>query len=102
MSAGEQDRAGVPGPIPGTRMTPEILRQVGRLAYLWAWPMVNLHNRRVAFEQVPTHGLIGGVMPAAPLNNLTMLHDHAPPEQRFVATPEPGRGLRLWHPGLRA
>jgi len=64
-------------------MTPEILRQVGRLAYLWAWPMVNLHNRRVAFEQVPTHGLIGGVMPAAPLNNLTMLHDYAPPEQRL-------------------
>ncbi len=68
-------------------MTPEVVRQVGRLAYLWAWPMVNMHNRRVAFEQVPTHGLIGGVMPAAPLNNITMLLDYAPPEQRFVATP---------------
>lgn len=87
MTAGEQDRTGVPGPIAGTRLTEEVLRQVGRLAYLWAWPMVNMHNRRVAFEQVPAHGLIGGVMPAAPINNLTMLHDYVLPEQRFVATP---------------
>ena len=49
--------------------------------------MVNMHNRRVAFEQVPTNGLIGGVMPAAPLNNITMLLDYAPAEERFVATP---------------
>ncbi len=68
-------------------MTDDVIRQLGRLAYLWAWPMVNMHNRRVAFEQVPTNGLIGGVVPAAPLNNITMLLDYAPAEQRFVATP---------------
>ena len=79
---------GGPTPYPAkTRMTEEVVRQVARLAYLWAWPMVNMHNRRVAFEQAPSHGLIGGVMPAAPPNNLTMLRDYAPPEQRCVATP---------------
>jgi hypothetical protein len=27
---------GVPGPIPGTRMTEQYVREVGRMAYLWA------------------------------------------------------------------
>jgi hypothetical protein len=28
----------LPGPVPGTRITPEYAAQVGRMAYLWAWP----------------------------------------------------------------
>ena len=59
MSAGTQDRTSVSGPIPGTRMTAELFRQIGRLAF-WAWPMVNMHDRRVAFEKVPKPGAIGG------------------------------------------
>ena len=59
-------------PHPGTpRITDEVVRQVGRLAYLWRGPWSNMHNRRAALEQVPTNGLIGGVMPAALLNNIT-------------------------------
>ncbi|MDN5697827.1 MAG: hypothetical protein L0G70_07610 [Rubrobacter sp.] len=58
---------GVPGPVPETRMTDQYIREVGRIAYLWAWPMVNVHNRHVAFEQVPEPGLMGGVMPCGPL-----------------------------------
>ncbi|WP_282944097.1 DUF1254 domain-containing protein [Cellulomonas endometrii] len=49
--------------------------------------MVNMHNRHAAFAKVPSHGLVGGVMPAAPLNNITMLQDYARPDQRFVASP---------------
>ena len=32
-------RAEVPGPVAGARMTPEVLRQTGRLADLTAWPI---------------------------------------------------------------
>lgn len=27
------------GPVPGTRLTEEYIRTIGRLAYFWAWPM---------------------------------------------------------------
>ena len=37
--------AGVPGPMPGTRITEEYVRMVGRDAYFWGWPMVNLYSR---------------------------------------------------------
>ncbi|MFC0453235.1 DUF1254 domain-containing protein [Rhodococcus jostii] len=87
VTTASNKKVAVPGPVAGTRWTETMVRQIGSLAYMWAWPMVNLHNRRVAFAQVPGHGLVGGVMPAAPINNITMLSDYAPPEQRFVATP---------------
>lgn len=48
------------------RMTDEVVRRVGHLAYLWAWPMVNMHNRRAAFEQVPTNGASSGSTPTWP------------------------------------
>ena len=53
----------VPGPVPDTRMTPEFVELIGRLAYLWAWPMVNVHNRLVAFDKLPEPGLVGGIVP---------------------------------------
>jgi hypothetical protein len=77
----------VPGSVPGTRMTEQYIRDIGRMAYLWAWPMVNLHNRHVAFEQVPEPGLMGGVMPCGPLNQIGVLHDYITPDQKFVACP---------------
>jgi hypothetical protein len=49
--------------------------------------MVNLHNRHVAFQQVPQPGLMGGVMPVGPLNQLGMLHDYITPDQKYVACP---------------
>ena len=45
--------ARVPGPLPGTRITEAYARMVAREAYFWAWPMVNLYNRRLAFGQAP-------------------------------------------------
>jgi len=77
----------VPGPIPGSRMTPEFVELIGRLAYLWAWPMVNVHNRLVAFDKLPEPGLVGGIVPAAPPNHLCMLTDYVVPEERVVACP---------------
>ena len=48
---------GVPGPIPGARMTEDYVRSLGRLAYLWGWPLVNMHNR------LSTHGEASGPGP---------------------------------------
>ena len=78
--------AEVPGPVPGTRMTEEYVRMVGRDAYFWGWPMVNLYNRRLTYAKVPTIG-IAGPAPAAPLNQLGMLTDYIVPEERVVACP---------------
>lgn len=69
------------------RYSTPYLETLARAAYLWAWPMVNIHNRREAFRRVPGHGLINGVMPAAPLNRLTMLTDYIEPSERFIACP---------------
>jgi hypothetical protein len=60
---------------------------VMRDAYFWAWPMVNIFNRRLAFAQCPEPGLMNGVLPFAPLNALSMLSDYIQPEQRWVACP---------------
>jgi hypothetical protein len=49
--------------------------------------MMNIHNRRVKFEQLPEPGYLGGIVPAAPPNQLTMLRDYIAPEERIVACP---------------
>jgi hypothetical protein len=68
-------------------MTEEYVRAIGRFAYLWAWPMTNLHNRRAAFRDVPEPGLMGGIVPIAPSNQLAMLRDYIEPQERLVACP---------------
>ena len=80
-------QAQVPGPVPGSRLTEAYVRQMGRFAYFWAWPMTNLHNRRVAFKDIPEPGLMGGVVPIAPTNQLSMLRDYIEPQERLVACP---------------
>jgi hypothetical protein len=87
VSAAERDLLEFAGPVAGTRMTDEYLDQVGRLAYLWGWPLVNVHNRLSIMEQVPEPGLLGGMVPAAPPGSVAMLHDYIRPDQRLVACP---------------
>lgn len=79
--------AEVPGPASGTTMTTEYVQMVGRMAYLWGWPLVNSHNRRAAFAMAPTAGLNGGVVPMAPVGLNAMLTDYIKPEQTFVTCP---------------
>jgi hypothetical protein len=76
-----------PGPDANVKITEPYARLVARDAYFWAWPMVNIYNRRLAFKQAPEAGLMNGVLPFAPLNTLSMLHDYIEPEQRWVACP---------------
>jgi hypothetical protein len=74
-------------PDPRVKITEAYARMVARDAYFWAWPMVNIYNRRLAFKQATEPGLMNGVLPLAPLNRLSMLHDYVKPEQRWVACP---------------
>jgi hypothetical protein len=75
------------GPVRGTLLTQDYVKNLATLAYVWGWPLVNMHNRRVVFSKVPENGLGDGVLPVAPLNRLTMLTGYIKPEERAVATP---------------
>jgi hypothetical protein len=79
--------ADVAGPVSGTTMTREYVKMVGKMAYIWGWPLVSSHNRRGAFAQAPVAGLMGGVLPVAPVGQLAFLTDYISPEQRFVTCP---------------
>jgi hypothetical protein len=68
-------------------MTGDYVRAVGRLAYLWGWPLVNMHNRLSVTEKVPAPGLAGGVVPVGPPGTAAMLHDYITPGQKLVACP---------------
>ena len=86
-AAAPEAQKSVPGPIPGTRLDAGYVSQMGRSIYFWGWPMMNVHNRKVTFEKLPEPGYMGGIVPAAPPNQLTMLRDYIDPAQRIVACP---------------
>ena len=81
-SAGE-----IPGTPAGTVMPKAYVETVGRLAYIWGWPLVNHHNRAATFAQLPEPGRIGGVLPGAPIGYLAMLTDYIDEKERFVTCP---------------
>ncbi|MGA8757325.1 MAG: DUF1254 domain-containing protein [Stellaceae bacterium] len=78
--------AEVPGPASGTAMTKAYVQTVGRMAYLWGWPLVNAANRAAAFSKAPEPSLLGGVVPVA-FNRIAMLTGYISPEEHFVAWP---------------
>src|SRR6516164_1942794 len=75
--------AEVPGPAFGTAMTTAYVQMVGRMAYLWGWPLVNSVNRAAAFSKAPEPDLLGGVVPVAFGRN-AMLTNYIRPDQTFV------------------
>jgi len=77
----------VSGPVPGTRITEGYARLLARDAYFWGWPLANIYNKRLAFGQAPQPGLLGGVLPFAPPNRISMLTDYIDPAERAVACP---------------
>ncbi len=79
-------RAMPPGPDARVKFTEEYARHVARDAYFWAWPLVNMYNRRLVFAQIKEMAY-SGPSPQAPLNRLAMLTDYIAPEQRNVACP---------------
>jgi hypothetical protein len=83
---GISEQASVPGPVQGTRITEAYARMVARDSYFWAWPMINIYNRRLAFAKAPEPGIMN-YLPFAPLNRLAMLSDYVEPSERWVACP---------------
>jgi hypothetical protein len=79
-------RALPPGPDARVKITEAYAKLVVRDAYFWAWPMINIFNRRQAFKDV-TEIVLAGAAPTAPLNHFGMLTDYVSPEQRLVACP---------------
>ena len=75
------------GPTPGTRFTEQYARLVARDTYFWAWALSNVYNRRLGFAKLKEPGKLGGVLPAAPPNRITMLQDYIKPSQREVCCP---------------
>jgi hypothetical protein len=79
-------RAMSPGPDASTKITEQYARMVSRDAFFWAWPLVNVMNRRAVNAKVPEPVISGGA-PAAPLNRLSMITDYIAPDERLVACP---------------
>ena len=75
-----------PGPDARVKITEEYAKLVGRDSYFWAWPMVNVFNRRLHFMSVKEIERQGPLM-EAPVNRLAMLTDYVSPEERSVACP---------------
>ena len=74
------------GPDTRVKLTEQYAKLVARDAYFWAWPMVNIYNRRQAFKDV-TEIVMAGPVPTAPLNHFAMLTDYITPDERLVACP---------------
>ena len=49
--------------------------------------MANMHNRKLILSKLPEPGLMGGIVPVAPVNQLSMVHDYIDPGERLVACP---------------
>jgi len=79
--------ADVRGTPLGTVMTKEYVAMVGRIAYVWGWPLVNNLNRASAVAGLPEPGRIGDVVPASPPGYISMLTDYINASERFVTCP---------------
>lgn len=75
-----------PGPDARVKITEAYARHVGSDAYFWAWPMVNIYNRRLHFTPVREAARIGPLV-TTPLNTVGMLTDYVEPTERSVACP---------------
>ena len=69
------------------RVTEAYATDVARAAYLWGWPLVNIHNRLMFMHRLPEPGLLMGIVPAGPPNHIGMLREYIRPEERVVACP---------------
>ena len=79
-------RAMAPGPDVRVKITEEYAKLVARDAYFWAWPMINIYNRRLVFSQIK-EPIRSGPLVFAPLNYNAMFSDYVDPAERAVACP---------------
>jgi len=81
-----QTAAEVPGPALGP-MTKAYVQMVGRMAYLWGWPLVCVSNQRTMLTKVPEPGLLVGALPVAPMNQVAMLTGYISTAETFIGDP---------------
>ena len=67
-------------------MTKAYVQMVGRMAYMWGWPLVNVANRAAGNAKAPAPGLLGGVIPVA-YNRIAMLTGYIDPNQHWGVCP---------------
>ena len=70
-----------------SNLHPEHVKSVARMAFVWAYPMVNMINRRETLGVLPEPGRAYGVLPASPTGQIGMLSDYIDPGQNFIACP---------------
>jgi len=63
------------------------IKAIAQQAYIWGYPLVNQFNRRMTITQAPYPALNGGMVPVAPMGQLSMLTDYIKPEETFVTCP---------------
>ena len=63
------------------------VQMVGRMAYVWGWPLVYVYNQRTELTKVPEAGLLAGVMPISPMNQVGMLTGYINPAETYIADP---------------
>ena len=63
------------------------MRAMGRLAYVWGWPLVAVSNQRTMLTKVPEPSLLNGALPVAPINQVTMLTGYISPAEVFIGDP---------------
>jgi len=81
-----QTAAEVRGPAPGP-MTKTYVQTVGRMAYVWGWPLVYVYNQRTELTKVPEPVLLNGAVCIAPMNQLSMLTGYVNPAETYIADP---------------
>ncbi|TNV19390.1 DUF1254 domain-containing protein [Buttiauxella sp. B2] len=74
-------------PAAGVTMPESYVKAIAQQAYIWGYPMVNQFNRRATITQAPYPALNGGMVPVAPMGQLSMLTDYIKPEETFVTCP---------------
>src|SRR5580698_215488 len=79
--------AQIAGTPTGTVMTPVYVATVGRIAYVWGWPLVNNLNRSIGMTSVPAPGRLGGIAPVSPAGHVSMLTDYIDAGERLVTCP---------------
>ena len=74
-------------PATGVIMQPGYAKTIGRMAYVWGWPLVNMINRSASITTAPEPGRLNGVLPVAPRGRVAMLSNYIDPGQNFVTCP---------------
>jgi hypothetical protein len=74
------------GPDRRVKITEEYAKLVARDAYFWAWPLLNIYNRRLVMAQAK-EAVRAGPLVFAPLNRNAMFSDYVDPAERAVACP---------------